>query len=310
MGTGAAQLVHGLRLSGDIVVPGAPRVSCDSVDFCVRASEAVPVPEGAPEGEVVAALDVPGTRYAAVLRGEQLTVRFAGTAEFEIDLAGGRIDAAPAPGREPMLPLLLGGNVVAIVLGLRGVPVLHASAVALDGAGLAVAGPSGVGKSTLAALLCAAGLPFVTDDTARLERQGDRFLVHHGPAELRLRGPAADLAAGLSASRRTPDGRTVASPVAAPGVTTPLGAVAFPAWSNEGSAPAVTGLGRRDALEALLGSPRVAGWRAQGPLRTNFDACAAVADACPAFRVEMPRGRLADPGLPLDLRAELERAIR
>ncbi len=114
MVTGPAQLLHGLRLSGDVTVPGAANAE-GPADFEVRLSPPEAVPDVPPDGEGVAALPGPGAGYAAALRDETLTVRFFETAEFEVDLAGGTIAARPAPGRgEAMVPVLLAGNVLAL----------------------------------------------------------------------------------------------------------------------------------------------------------------------------------------------------
>jgi hypothetical protein len=60
------------------------------------------------------------------------------------------------------------------VLWLRGAFVLHAAAVVRPGGGGAVAimGPSGVGKSAVAAQLIAEGATLLADDSLRLERAG------------------------------------------------------------------------------------------------------------------------------------------
>jgi hypothetical protein len=66
---------------------------------------------------------------------------------------------------EHLGPILLEGYVFALLLTLRGMCTLHASAVALDdGRALALVGPSGAGKTTLAALLVAGGHPHLADD--------------------------------------------------------------------------------------------------------------------------------------------------
>jgi len=70
------------------------------------------------------------------------------------------------------IPLFATGTILALILGLQGEHPLHASAVAVDGRAIAIAGASGSGKSTLAAKLCIAGASFVTDDLLRLTRDG------------------------------------------------------------------------------------------------------------------------------------------
>jgi HPr kinase/phosphorylase len=55
--------------------------------------------------------------------------------------------------------------------------VLHASAVALNGAAVCILGPSGAGKSGLALELMAYGADLVSDDRCRLWRDGEELLV-------------------------------------------------------------------------------------------------------------------------------------
>src|SRR6185295_12628885 len=284
MSSGSTQLLHGLRLCGDVAIPGAAGVADGSVDFEVHLDAPSRPAQSAPAGELVAALDEPGARYAAALRDEALTVRFFATGEFEVDLERGAIVARPAPGRgEAMVPVLLAGNLLAIVLGLRGAAVLHASAVELDGAAIAFPGPTGAGKSTVAALLCAAGGAIVGDDAARVEQREGALLVHHGPHELRLRPQAATIADHVGGGAgRTADGRVAVEARPATGAATPLGAIAFPSWPRGAREPAVTRLTPRRALDSLLRCPRVTGWRAPGPVRAHFVACAAIAQAVPA----------------------------
>jgi hypothetical protein len=304
------QLVHGLRLRGDVAVPGAANISDRAADFDVSLDAPARPAQSAPPGELVAALEGPGAGYAAALRGEALTVRFFAAGEFEVDLARGAIVARPAPGRgESMLPVLLAGNLLAIVLGLRGAAVLHASAVELDGTAVAFAGPSGAGKSTAAALLCAAGGAIVGDDAARLEEREGAAVVHHGPHELRLRPQAAGLADRVGgATRTTADGRVAIEARPATGASTRLGAVVFPRWLPGAREPSVARLRPRQALESLLRSPRVTGWRDVGPVRAHFTACARLVEVVPAFSAELPRGGVQDPDLPDALRDALAAA--
>jgi hypothetical protein len=52
----------------------------------------------------------------------------------------------------------------------------------------------------------------------------------------------------------------------------------------------------------------VTGWRAPGPVRAHFAACARIVEVIPAFSAELPKGRLQDPGLPDALRDALAAA--
>jgi len=69
------------------------------------------------------------------------------------------------------------GPVLGIVLRLRGVTCLHASAVALDGRGVAFVGAEGAGKSTTAAAFAREGDGVLSDDVVALDEDESGFLV-------------------------------------------------------------------------------------------------------------------------------------
>jgi hypothetical protein len=107
--------------------------------------------------------------------------------KFVIDEAGSKVWASWASEStfEDTLTYLL-GPVLGFVLRLRGVTCLHASAVAIDGVAVALAGPAGAGKSTTAAQFAGMGYQVLSDDIATLEPAAAAFLVQPSPARLRL----------------------------------------------------------------------------------------------------------------------------
>lgn len=85
------------------------------------------------------------------------------------------------------LGILLWGSVMGILLRLRGMVCLHASAVAIDGAAVAFVGHSDAGKSTTAAAFSRAGHGVLADDLVTLDdRHGGEYRVHRGYSHLRL----------------------------------------------------------------------------------------------------------------------------
>jgi len=76
----------------------------------------------------------------------------------------------PAPGvrAEDVLPFLTGTALGALIYQRRGM-LLHASTVTLNNAAYAFCGDSGIGKSTLAAALCARGCTMAGDDLCRVD---------------------------------------------------------------------------------------------------------------------------------------------
>ena len=98
-------------------------------------------------------------------------------------------------GADPdLLSVLVSGTLLAFVLTMRGETVLHASAVQVGDAALAFVGASGMGKSTMATLLCADGARLVTDDVLRLDTTSAPPTCALGATELRLRKGADHLA--------------------------------------------------------------------------------------------------------------------
>lgn len=98
------------------------------------------------------------------IAGERLLLRVPGIARFL--MTGGRdlaIELEPGSAEGDALIFLM-GSALGLLLHQRGLMVLHAGAVAVDGAAKAFCGPSGAGKSTLVAALCGEGYAFVADD--------------------------------------------------------------------------------------------------------------------------------------------------
>jgi hypothetical protein len=88
--------------------------------------------------------------------------------------AGSRVIVEPhLPAEAPAIRLFLLGTVLAILCYRRGLVPLHASAVEVGGGALLMCGPSGLGKSTLAAMLVARGHRLIADDVCVLDLGSD-----------------------------------------------------------------------------------------------------------------------------------------
>jgi len=69
------------------------------------------------------------------------------------------------------------GPVLGLVLRLRGVTCLHASAISVGGRAIAFVGSEGAGKSTTAAMFAQKGCPVISDDVVAItERQGAYYV--------------------------------------------------------------------------------------------------------------------------------------
>jgi hypothetical protein len=87
---------------------------------------------------------------------------------------------------ESLLQLYVLGPALSVLLHLRGMFVLHASAIEIDGKAVSFAGESGSGKSSLASALHLRGYPVLADDVVILGNVHGRWNVWPGTPTLRL----------------------------------------------------------------------------------------------------------------------------
>ena len=114
-------------------------------------------------------------------------LRFPDRADFTIAMEISKVTCVPVPGAsQQMITALYLNQVVPLMMNHAGTLVLHAAAINDRGRALAFAGPSGRGKSTLAASFAKAGYPFLTDDGLMLEPAGTGFRAKPSHASVRL----------------------------------------------------------------------------------------------------------------------------
>jgi hypothetical protein len=272
------------------------------------------VGEAWPPGPPVASATTSGTRwYAASRSATGYHFRFHGLADFHISDDGRRVEARHDRGCSPeQVVLLFSGTVMSFLLALRGLLVLHGSAVVLDdGSALAFIGRSGTGKSTLAALCCAVGAPLVTDDVLPLDlgRQGPAPVSILGSVrELRLREQArtiAELFECRPPTRSTVDGRLALAPPSVTASTSRLHAIVAPRLHRDRDSPMLDRLQPVDALVQILSCPRILVWHDPSLLDEQFQQAARLAETVPVYRAEIPWGRPFDRALGSKLIAEL-----
>jgi len=129
-----------------------------------------------------------GQPLLEILRDERrYLLRFAGAADFVVTASQRRIScvAGEGVGVSTVRHLLL-DQVVPHVLALDGSLVLHASAVATTQGAIAFIGPSGFGKSSLAASFVAAGYALLADDFLPVNEDDDGFVAAASYPGLRL----------------------------------------------------------------------------------------------------------------------------
>jgi hypothetical protein len=220
-----------------------------------------------------------------------------------------RVEVLHGPGEDPGFAAVLGqGAILSAVASLSGRVGLHATTVMVPAGpsrgevGIAVMGPSGQGKSATAAMLVAAGCTLVADDVSVLDPGSSR--VRPGLLELRLRQDTAGLAriidAAAAAVRSTPDGRIALRPALAP----PEGGVevthcVLPSVGDDPTAsPSARRLQGAAAMDALIRSARLVGWREPTVLAREFDAFGELADAVPVIELRLPRCDLSETSPP------------
>lgn len=145
----------------------------------------------------------PAFVFSKLHGGDFYRFSYADNTEFVVDNCGREIWTT---WQEPLTledtATYLLGPVMGFVLLLRGLVCLHASAIVVDGAAIALVGPAGAGKSTTAAAFSTRGFSVLAEDVVTLddesEDRDDRFLVRPAYPCIRL-WPAS--AASLYGSR-------------------------------------------------------------------------------------------------------------
>ncbi len=193
-----AYRVHGLRVSSDLPLPIPECVSPETDDLVARLMD-----HGSPRptGKMVAWAPCPlHGMDTAVYRGTDGTwiwQRAVATCHVHPDLKA--VDIYPESGIDPeALALLIMGPVCTYVLLRRGVPVLHATAVVMQGRAVAFVGSQGQGKSTMASFLLSRGARLLTDDSLPLVLARGQVLGEPSVPLMKLWPQTAQHALGLS----------------------------------------------------------------------------------------------------------------
>lgn len=293
--------LHGLEVESEIEIAAKAGRPTVPADVTVRLARGLPPStDDLPE-----AASTRGYYIWRVTNG--FLVRFPGVGVFVVRST--EILAYPDDSsHSELVSIIVGGNVLALCLLARHELVLHAAAVCLDETAVAVVGSSGMGKSTLAGLLCATGAELVTDDVLRVAAGESPIACFAGSPELRLRPQASTLSTLLAAwpSRHSVDGRLVLRSPSATAGKLPLASVFIPQPTEElGLEVDAVRLSGAQALIELLRHPRVLGWTDSGVLALLTREVATLARAVPVFRLRFR------PGLPFDLgtAAKLRRVL-
>lgn len=268
---------------------GAPDVDVRSLP---RFAEWAPL-----DGEILLDFSTENDHWYVLVRDAsgRLTLRIPTLCDFVIsdDLVHVTV-AMHIDAQDGMDAVLTTGTLLSALLFLRGDPVLHGSAVEVDGAAIGFIGHSGQGKTTMATAFCAEGAASVTDDVLVIDVEpGRQPLVRRGSREFRLREGTLDLVGGGdadAATRTTVDARTVLTPRYTVHERLPLRAIVIPRPRRDGSPLSFERLSTKDAVLALLAFPRLMGWRDPEVLGAYFSLATSTAGAVPVVVANVPWG--------------------
>jgi hypothetical protein len=194
---------------------------------------------------------------------------------------------------EGLVAVLLTGTITAFLLVLRGYAVLHGSAVLWQGSTVVFVGPAGSGKTTVAALCCAAGAQLVNDDVIPLATSPDGVVCVGLASELRLRHAASaivELFPTAPKTRGTPDGRLGLLAPEAQTESNAVSAVVLPRPTRGASHLTTRRLVPSLALEELLANVRVPGETGPPFQAKRFLTVADLAATVPVMEAEIPWG--------------------
>lgn len=288
--------VYGLNIASDLPLYQHRPPIGGRVDVVVSLAEPIAPPSGRPGGRPILHLETTKQYYTVTETEGGYVARFYGSCDVLLDRSLSRLTVHPVAGVDPeLLSVLVAGTGLALLLTLRGETLLHASAAQVDQGAVAFVGGSGMGKSTMATLLCARGARLITDDLLRLRRTDEGIACELGASELRLRKSATELASRFEvrpSQRRTGDDRDALATLAATEEGIPLRALLVPIPDKAAAldAVAVTRLSTSDALLLLSRFPRLLGWTDKPVLRRQFEQLADIVSRVPVHVVELPWG--------------------
>ncbi len=289
--------VYGCTLASDLdlYLPEVDASRCPEVTLR-RSRDAIDMDWVPEPGELLAQVrdEDRGMGFAAARTAQGYRLRYDGLCDFDISADLTQMSWKLTTGGDPgMISVLAAGALMAFRLIMQGHLVLHASAVRARGRSVAFVGASGMGKSTMATLMCAGGATMLTDDIARIDLDGTRVLLSPGAVESRLRPAAVAIKELFSAPgmiRATSDGR---SAMGLPGWSNGpvvLDAVVVPVPARDQAELVLTPLSPAQAIVLLGFFPRLPGWVDTDVLAHQFNRLADLVERVPVYLAVVPWG--------------------
>lgn len=261
---------YGLSIESSLAIPGAKTAIApfELPDIVVA--------EGC---TAIGAVDATSGPYSR--SGAALLLEVPGVARYLAPSSAELVIEQSADADPDEVAALLVATALPMLLWMRSGIVLHAAGIVLPGcsSAVALAGPSGIGKSTLAHRLVERGANFVGDDSLLVSSDGNGPQVTGLCASCFLPAPdaAQRVAHAIPAARQTE--------------RAPLGALVVLARANSGSARPPVRLTGPEALEALLQNrhrPRVPALVGRNAAVLT-DMVTLIRDV-PIYQVEIPDG--------------------
>lgn len=175
---------YGMGIQSVFEQPELPSSDVKTTDVVVRIGDVEPVPEWV-EGEG-------GRRIQAA--GDVCRLSYEGIGSFRVE-GGAEVVFDPASetiATTKLFRRLIQNEMMGILCHQRGLLVLHASAVAVEGKAAIFLGPRRAGKSTTAAAFHTRGHSLIEDDVVGIRFDEEGPVVVPGVPQLRLRPDAAD----------------------------------------------------------------------------------------------------------------------
>jgi hypothetical protein len=214
---------------------------------------------------------------------------YADGCEYMVDASASRIACTWPPHYTPEdAATYLLGPVLGLVLRMRGVPSLHAGAVAINGRAVAVVGPAGAGKSTTTAVLAGRGHRAVADDVLAIRIRDGVVLAQPAYPHLRLWPDAVPtvLGPGGTLPPLTPnwDKRFMRTDEGFDPAPLPLRAIYVLAPREDAGAPRLEPMGAVEGMLALVSNAYVGWFPDRGAQAREARVFGRVAAAVPIIR--------------------------
>ena len=282
--------IHGLGVESDVELD-ADRDRDSSIDTWVRRQPDDSVRDDHGDGMIVAEFVAAGRRWWTATQGESgYLLQFHGKCDVGIDSQLTTLAYQPTVACGPeAVSLLVSGTGLSFLLGLRGSLVLHASGVQIGDQSVAFAGLPGMGKSTLAALLCSVEGRLISDDALRVDIGAPAPRCFRGTYQVRLRQAAAsvaDLFPGKTPGRSPDDRLTIRPTPSEPACD--LSALVIPHPSKQAKRLSTQRIDSAEAVFRLSPFLRIATWRRPDLVRQHFLQLGDLVRRVPVYELTVP----------------------